>query len=91
MKIKVYYDKNLKMSEGKLAAQVGHVCKELGRVTGSIPETDVIIVLGVSARQFNLKKDSTVESKRYHYVQCDGGYTEVKKGTITCFGYIEEV
>ena len=31
MKIVCYYNKNLKMSEGKIAAQVGHVCKELGK------------------------------------------------------------
>ena len=45
MKFKIYYNKNLKMSEGKLAAQVSHVSKELGRMTKSNPREDVIIVL----------------------------------------------
>lgn len=40
------------MSEGKLAAQVAHVSKELGRMAESNPREDVIVVLGLSATKF---------------------------------------
>jgi peptidyl-tRNA hydrolase len=43
MRIKAIYIKNLKMSEGKIAAQVAHVVKNLGQT----PIDCDIIVLGV--------------------------------------------
>ena len=46
MRLKIYYRKNLKMSPQKLAAQVGHVAKELSRMyTTTIPQEDSIVVL----------------------------------------------
>lgn len=89
MKFKIYYNKNLKMSEGKLAAQVAHVSKELGRMTESIPREDVIIVLGLSATKFKEKIDELGDYK-YSWYQSDNGLTEVPEGTITACGFVEE-
>lgn len=87
MKIVCYYNKNLKMSEGKLSAQIGHITKELGRKLNSEPQEDIIVVLGLRFNKFKEKLDE-IKSKT-HYVQVDLGFTEVQKGTITAFGYIE--
>lgn len=93
MKITVYYNKNLKMSEGKLASQVGHVCKQLGRNEDSVAKEDVIVVLGLRQNKFTNKLNEVtgVLPNQHHvyWVQEDLGLTEVDKGTITCFGYIE--
>lgn len=89
MKIKVYYRKNLKMTEGKLAAQIGHVCKELGRMMASDPENDVIIVLGVSDTKYKELSLQYQTTSYWWYQQVDNGMTEVVKGTPTCFGYVE--
>lgn len=89
MKIKIYYRKSLKLSEGKLAAQVGHVCKELGRILPSIPEDDVIIVLGVSDTKYKELSLQYQTEGLFWYQQIDSGMTEIIKGTPTCFGYIE--
>lgn len=88
MKFKIYYNKNLKMSEGKLAAQVAHVSKELGRMTESIPREDVIIVLGLSATKFKETLDKLVDHK-YYWHQKDNGLTEVPEGTVTACGFVE--
>ena len=89
MKFKIYYNKNLKMSEGKLAAQVAHVSKQLGRMTESIPQEDVIVVLGLSATKFKETLDRLIDHKYYWY-QKDNGLTEVPEGTITVCGFVEE-
>ena len=88
MKFKIYYNKNLKMSEGKLAAQVAHVSKELGRMTQSNPREDVIIVLGLSATKFKATIDNLVDYQ-YSWFQQDNGLTEVPAGTITTCGFVE--
>lgn len=93
MKFKVYFRKNLKMSPQKLAAQVGHVVKELGRIKPwSAPKDDVIVVLQASDKKFDEIRDyfSAEEQETIHYLQVDSGRTEVPAGTETCFGYIEE-
>ena len=82
------------MTEGKLAAQVGHVTKELGKlaflVYGSIVtgKDDVIIVLGLRQNKFNEKLKEISNGDSHSYIQKDAGFTEVDKGTITVFGYI---
>ena len=81
MKFKIYYNKNLKMSEGKLAAQVAHVSKELGRLTESVPQQDVIVVLGLSATKFKETLDKLGDYKHSWY-QSDNGLTEVPEGTV---------
>jgi len=80
MKIKAIYRKNLKMTEGKVAAQVAHAVKNLG-VT---PVECDIIVLKVSDKKFEeliLEKDC--------YIQTDKGLTEVESGTKTAAAWID--
>jgi peptidyl-tRNA hydrolase len=79
-RIKVIYRKNLKMSEGKVAAQVAHAVKNLGT---SHVECD-IIVLKVSDKKFE-------ELTKEHdcYIQHDLGKTEVDKGTATAAAWFE--
>jgi len=80
MRIKVIYRKNLKMSEGKVAAQVAHAVKNLG---GTPTDSD-IIVLKVSDKKFG----ELVEANDC-YVQVDKGLTEVEGGTQTAAAWIE--
>lgn len=89
MKITCYYNRNLKMSEGKLAAQVGHVCKELGRQKYSDPKEDIIIVLGLRQNKFS-DKFFEMRTSPFFYAQIDLGITEVDNGTVTAFGFITE-
>jgi peptidyl-tRNA hydrolase len=80
MRIKVIYKKNLKMSEGKVAAQVAHAVKNLG-----LTPTDCdIIVLKVSDKKF----DELILEKEC-YIQIDKGLTEVESGTQTAAAWIE--
>ena len=89
MKFKVFFRKNLNMTPQKLAAQVGHVVKELGRMQpDSNPREDIIVVLHASDKKF---EEIKVEfSELVNYLQVDLGMTEVPAGTETCFGYIDK-
>jgi len=79
MRIKAIYIKNLKMTEGKVAAQVAHAVKNLGLT----PIDCSIIVLGVSRKKF-----SELIEENECYVQCDNGITEVDAGTQTAAAWI---
>jgi len=82
MRIKAIYRKNLKMSEGKVAAQVAHAVKNLG-VT---PVDSDIIVLRVSDKKFN-----ELIEEHPCFVQIDKGLTEVDAYTATAAAWIETV
>lgn len=82
------------MSDGKLASQAGHVCKELGKILwyqfGNPPRReDKIVVLGLRQNKFK-EKFSEVQNESFFYAQKDLGLTEVEEGTVTVFGYIEQ-
>ena len=79
MRIKAIYKKNLKMSEGKVAAQIAHAVKNLG-IT---PIDCDIIVLKVSDKKFD-----ELISENDCYVQIDKGFTEVEAGTKTAAAWI---
>jgi peptidyl-tRNA hydrolase len=85
MRIKAIYRKNLKMSEGKVAAQVAHAVKNLG-IT---PLDSDIIVLKVSDKKFKEMVEEAFNMSKYPYVQIDKGMTEVESGTETAAAWIE--
>lgn len=91
MKIKCYYNKNLKMSPEKLSAQVGHVLIQICDYYGvDYPyQNNTIIVLKASATKFNNLKKELSEEEFNIFVQKDLGLTEVESGTETVFGYVE--
>jgi peptidyl-tRNA hydrolase len=83
MIIKAIYRKNLKMSEGKVAAQVAHAIKNLG-IT---PKDCDIIVLKISDKKFN-EYINDIKTLSY-YIQYDKGLTEVEPNTPTAAAWIE--
>lgn len=90
MRIKVLFRKNLKMSEGKLAAQVAHAVGRLlvhGKAGTYIDPDDwnlSIVVLEASDKKFD-----EISAEKDGYTQVDNGITEVERGTKTAFAYID--
>lgn len=80
-RIKVLYRRNLKMSEGKLAAQVAWAV--LGLARKNPQNFDRIVVLKASDKQFN---EAISENA---YVQSDMGFTELPRGTETAIAWYE--
>ena len=98
MKIKCLYRKNLKLSDQKLAAQVGHVVGNLLRLNdeygfGKIDRDTSIIVLKASDKKFEEKrrelKDLKGKDMLIYYLQVDRGFTEIPANTETVIGWIE--
>lgn len=82
MRIKVIYRRNLKMSEGKVAAQVAHAVKNLGPTAQDCS----IIVLKVSDKKF----EELLAEHEDAYVQVDTGRTEVEPNTPTAAAWVED-
>lgn len=80
MNIKVYYRRNLKMSEGKLAAQVAHCVSAI--TLGRNQLAHKVIVLKASDTKFNELKEQA------EYIQTDLGYTELEPYTETVLGIV---
>lgn len=98
MKIKCLYRKNLNLSEGKLAAQTGHVVGNLLRLNqeygfGDIDRNTTIVVLKASDKKFEEKhqelEDLHNNSELIYYLQVDRGFSEISEGTQTVIGWIE--
>ena len=85
------------MSTGKIASQVGHVCKRVGWLQEATLMgdgfSDKIIVLGLRQNKFNEKLKEVQEKidDDLIFIQNDLGHTEVEKDTMTVFGYIDEI
>ena len=86
LKIKVIYRKNLKMTEGKVAAQVSHAIIGLDKIILNKITTDcIIVVLKVSDRKFF----ELIQINKNCYIHHDWGLTEVKKDEPTTAAWIE--
>lgn len=79
--IKVLYRKNLKMTPGKLAAQVAHCVARLLIFEDAEPLT--IIVLEASDRKFNQAVDALDGGQNNWFLFRDAGRTEVEPETET--------
>ena len=85
-RIKILYRKNLKMTEGKLAAQSVHAVLGLNLETVQLTPDLSVVVLGVSDTKFGEAEAEQDPS----YTVYDAGYTEVPAGTATCVAFLEE-
>jgi peptidyl-tRNA hydrolase len=83
--IRVYYNKTLGMSEGKIASQVAHAVAGLCDKIGYNRDMN-IIVLGKRNKSF-IDLYEVVESGS-SYMQVDKGLTEVGEGTKTAFAFL---
>lgn len=87
MRIKAIYRRNLKMTEGKVAAQIAHAVKNLGLT----PHNCDIIVLMVSDKKFFELIEQAQQDEKHLYVQRDKGLTEVEPDTPTAAAWIESL
>lgn len=95
MRIKAIYRKNLKMSEGKVAAQIAHAVKGLFVYDETSSPDEIlncnIVVLGVSDKKFSEIVDNVylLAKEGKGYIQVDKGLTEIEPNTRTAFAWIE--
>jgi PTH2 family peptidyl-tRNA hydrolase len=93
-RIKLLVRKNLKMSEGKIAAQCVHAALGLNSMlfTPGMPHLPLdgmesVVCLQVSDKKFNEEKDFIHEDV---YIVQDAGYTEIPAGTETVIAFLED-
>lgn len=84
MRIKILARRNLKMTDGKLAAQSVHAA--LGLHEKDPQSHWSCVVLQVSDAKFEEAKLAHPEA----YVVTDAGYTEIPAGSQTCLAFYEE-
>lgn len=91
MRIKCYYNRNLKMSPEKLAAQIGHVAIGVSNfyMNHHNEQPNYIIVLGASPSKMKSIRSELQEKGVLVYTQVDLGLTEVPEGSETAIGYVE--
>ncbi|AGH32230.1 hypothetical protein VPHG_00167 [Vibrio phage 11895-B1] len=93
MKIKIYFRKNLRLPDVKLASCCTHIGKELARKSSlSDPWDDVVIILSASDKKFGEYKQYCIDNSdtlKYH-LHIDRGFTCVDEGTECAIGWIEE-
>lgn len=99
-RIKLLFRKNLKMTEGKIAAQCVHAALGLNLIlldTDEFRETNrcldpmlSVVVLGVSDAKFKEARETLAKACQPFYVVSDAGYTEVASGTETVVAYLED-
>ncbi len=87
LEITYYYiiNSDLKMSKGKIAAQVSHVAMDLGYTYGQLGKA---VVLGGT----KLEMDKILSDTKLIYPVFaihDAGLTEVPEGSLTCIGFRE--
>ena len=87
--IKVYYDKTLGMSEGKITSQCCHAVSGLVAQIGYDRDTKIIILGAMAAKFFGLY-ESLVDTETPVYMQTDLGFNEVQVGSNTAFAYLDE-
>jgi len=85
--IKCYYDKTLKMSVGKVAAQVGHAVAKVVECYGHMPPHKIIVLEANHGKFVKMCEDQTLES----YIQYDLGLTEVEPSTPTVIAILEDI
>lgn len=96
-RLKILVRKNLKMSEGKIAAQCIHGALGLQLVLflgfhwikSALLFAKSVVVLQVSDAKFEEAKTSLAAEKNTFHVVHDAGYTEIEAGTETVLAFLE--
>lgn len=87
MIVKVYYNKTLEMSTGKVASQVAHAVTELLYRDDSIPDKIIVLESRLSKMQDKIKEGK--EDGLWISEQYDKDLTEVESGTLTAVAWVE--
>lgn len=85
--IRVYYNKTLGMSDGKVAAQCCHAVAGVVAQIGYDRDTKIIILGARATKFFDLYDQQKLSTSVY--MQVDLGYNEVEAGEHTAFAYLE--
>lgn len=97
-RIKLLVRKNLKMSEGKIAAQCVHAALSLNIKImqdryldwPALNGMESVVVLQVSDAKFKNDIERVLSSGETFFIVQDAGFTEVPSGTQTVLAYLED-